>query len=316
MASMRRVLAVVVVPVVLLTACGPGAQPGDDTGGARRVAVLFPGLVDDGSYNQIGYEGLQRAEDEGLQIAFNEEVTQDEQLEAFRSFAQQGFDVVIGYGGEYMDSALRVAADFPDTEFVVINGDQTAENVTSVGPSFEQQGFLAGVLAGSMTRSDQVGYIVALEIPIQSLAEQGFQEGLQRVNPDAEMRKSVTGDFVDAERAREATLALIDEGVDVFWHFLDAADAGMFSAIEDRGAMAIGLNADQSELAPSVTIGSTIGDHGEVLYRAATDESVLDHEVTYLGAPDGIVDIVLSDDVPPSVVEEVEAARGELADEA
>lgn len=316
MVLMRRVVAAAVVPVLFLAACGQEDQAGENDESARRVAVLFPGLVDDGSYNQIGYEGLQRAENEGVEIAFNEEVTQDRQLEAFRSFAQQGFDVVVGYGGEYMESAVRVAADFPDTEFVVINGDKSAENITSVGPSFEQQGVLAGVLAGSMTQSDQVGYIVALEIPIQSLAERGLVEGLERVNPDAQMRKSVTGDFVDTERAREATLALIDEGADVFWHFLDAADAGMFSAIEDGGAMSIGLNSDQSDLAPSVTIGSTIGDHGEVLYRVATDESMLNHEVTYLGVSAGIVDIVLSDDAPESVRDEIEAAKAELADEA
>ena len=105
------------VPVILflivamaLSGCS-GSEEADD--GQKKVAVLFPFLIDDGAWNEEGYKGLLEAEKEGIKIAYTEQVRQAEQIEVFRNYAQEGYDVIIGHGGEYMQAALTVAKNSP-----------------------------------------------------------------------------------------------------------------------------------------------------------------------------------------------------------
>ena len=309
--------ALLVLLALVLAACGqpagsPATSPGgDDLGDGKRVAVLFPGLVDDESWNQAGYEGLQQAESEGVEIAYTENASQDQQVELFRNYAQQGFNVVIGHGGEYMDAALQVAEEFPDVEFVVTNGNQSAENVTSLALSYGDMGYLAGVLAASMTESNHIGVVVGETIPIAEDAVRAYEAGAKRVNPDIQITESVTGDWADVALAREAALAQISDGVDVLWHVLDAADAGVMSAAEDEGVYVIGLYADQSHLAPTGHIGASISDASAVIFAAATEE--LDGEAHKEGVAEGVVTFgAYSDVVPEEVRQAVSEAEEEL----
>lgn len=237
---------VFIVGLVVAACGGAGGASPSPSAAAKKVAVLFPGLVDDQSWNQAGYEGLKKAEAEGVTIAYTEKVTQDQQVEVFRNYAQQGFNVVVGHGGEYMDAALQVAAEFPDVQFVVTNGNKSAANVTSLALSYGDMGYLSGVLACSMTKSNKIGLVVGETIPIANDAIKGWKDGCARVNPQATVNVSVTGDWADVDKAREAALALIADGADVLGHLLDAADAGVFAAAEDKGVWSIGLYGDQS----------------------------------------------------------------------
>ena len=292
--------------MLVLAACGQGGTASASADGAssgassdRSAAALFPGLVDDQSWNQAGYEGLTQAEDEGVEISYTENASQDQQVELFRNYAQQGVDVVIGHGGEYMDSALQVAEEFPDTQFVVTNGDKSAANVTSLALSYGDMGYLAGVLAASMTESGHIGIVVGETIPIAEDAIRAFKAGAARVNPDVEVSESVTGDWADVAKSREAALAQIADGVDVLWHLLDAADAGVMSAAEDEGIYVIGLYADQSALAPTAHIGASLSDASAVVFGAASGETELDGQVHNEGVAQGVVSFGAYADVVP-----------------
>lgn len=288
------------------------AQDGTPAAAGKRVAVLFPGLVDDQSWNQAGFAGLQRAEADGAEIAYTERVNQSQQVEVFRNYAQQGYNVVIGHGGEYMDAALQVAAEYPDLEFVVTNGNTSAANVTSFALSYRDMGVLAGALAGAMTESNNVAVVAGQEIPIALGAVEGFREGVARVNPEAEVNVTFTGSWEDVDRAREAALALISGGADVLWHVLDAADAGVLSAAEDEGVMVIGLYADQSALAPEAHLGAVVADASQLIYAAATQP--LDGQVHDEGIAAGVVGAgAFSDRVPQEVQDQIAAIEAELA---
>jgi basic membrane protein A len=307
--SLRPMVALAAGLALTLAACAAPGTDGDAEG--KRAAVLFPGLVDDQSWNQAGFEGLERAEGEGVEIAYTENASQDQQVELFRSYAQQGFDVVIGHGGEYMDAALQVASEFPDTEFVVTNGNRNADNVTSLALSYGDMGYLAGVLAGLMTETNHIGVVVGETIPIAQDAMRGYEAGARSVNPDVEVSTSVTNDWADVALAREAALAQIASGVDVLWHVLDAADAGVMSAGEDEGVYVIGLYADQSNLAPTMHIGASHSDASLVIYEAATGD--LDGQVHLEGVAEDVVSFgSFSDDVPDDVREAVAAAEEDL----
>lgn len=314
----RGVFAGVIAATLLAAGCTGGAAPTGDSGtsggggGEKKAAALFPGLVDDQSWNQAGFEGLKRAETEsGVQIAYTEKVTQDQQVEVFRNYAQQGYNVVIGHGGEYMDAALQVAGEFSDVQFVVTNGNKSAPNVTSLALSYGDMGYLSGVLACSMTKSNRIGVVVGETIPIANDAVKGWENGCRRVNPDAVVKTSVTGDWADVDKAREAALALIADGADVLGHVLDAADAGVFAAAEDKGVKAIGLYGDQSKLGPTSHIGAAFADASLVVFNAATGE--LDGQVHVEGVKEGVVSFgAFADAVPQEAQDAVKAAEEAL----
>jgi basic membrane protein A len=277
----------------------------------KRVALIMPGLIDDQSWNQAGYEGLKRLEEQGAEIAYTEKVNQSQQVEVFRNYAQQGYDIIIGHGGEYMDAALQVAAEFPDLQFVVTNGNKGAENVTSFTLSYRDMGILAGALAGLMTESNKVAVVAGQEIPVALGAVEGFKEGVARVNPDAEVNVTYTGSWEDVDKAREAALALISDGADVLWHVLDAADAGVLSAADDEGVMAIGLYGDQSALAPDAHIGAIIANASDLVSAAGSQP--LDGQVHDEGIAAGVVSIgAYSDKVPQEVRDQITAIEDEL----
>lgn len=312
-----RMLAGLAGAALVLAACSSGAAPGGTTdsgggGSGKKVAALFPGLVDDQSWNQAGFEGLKRAEtDAGAEIAYTEKVTQDQQVEIFRNYAQQDFNVIIGHGGEYMDAALQVGEEFPDVQFVVTNGNKSAANVTSLALSYGDMGYLSGVLACAMTKSNKVGVVIGETIPIANDAVVGWQNGCKRVNTSAEIKTSVTGDWADVDKAREAALALIADGADVMGHLLDAADAGVFAAAEDEGVWAIGLYGDQSKLGPTSHIGAAFADASLVVFNAATGE--LDGQVHVEGVKEGVVSFdAFSDAVPQEAKDAVKAAEAAL----
>ena len=288
-----------------------GAVAQEEGAAGKRVAVLFPGLVDDQSWNQAGFEGLTRLEEEGAEIAYTERVNQSQQVEVFRNYAQQGYDIVVGHGGEYMDAALQVATEYPDLQFVVTNGNKGADNVTSFTLSYRDMGILAGTLAGLMTESNKLAIVAGQEIPVALGAVEGFQEGVARVNPEAEVNVTYTGSWEDVDKAREAALALISDGADVVWHVLDAADAGVLSAADDEGVMAIGLYGDQSALAPKAHIGAIIADASDLIYAAGSQS--LDGQVHDEGIAAGVVSIGhYSEAVPQEVQDQIAAIEEEL----
>lgn len=306
-----RVVGTALVVALVVAACAGGGSGASPSAATKKVAVLFPGLVDDQSWNQAGYEGLKKAEAEGVTIAYTEKVTQDQQVEVFRNYAQQGYNVVVGHGGEYMDAALQVASEFPDVQFVVTNGNKSAANVTSLALSYGDMGYLSGVLACSMTKSNKIGLVVGETIPIANDAIKGWKDGCARVNPNATVNVSVTGDWADVDKAREAALALVADGADVLGHLLDAADAGVFAAAEDKGVWSIGLYGDQSKLGPKTHIGAAFADAGLVVYKAATEP--LDGQVHMEGVKEGVVSFgAFSDAVPQTVRDAVKAAEEDL----
>ena len=302
---LKIMFAVAVVLAMVLSACTP--KPTEAPVAEKtKVAVVFPGVVDDQSWNQFGFEGLKRAEEEcGIEIAYSEDITPDEQVETFRNYAAEGYDIIIGHGGEYADSITQVAAEYPDIWFGDTNGMPAGDNVSVMVIGYNQMSFLAGVLASEMTESDHVAVVGAMEIPVMAAAYEAFVEGTKYYGKEIEVDEVYTGDWADVTLAREAALALIADGADVLYHHVDAADAGVIAAAEDESVWAIGLYRDSTDLGPKAVIGSAIGFPGEMIYRLAC-EMVPQGEKQWLNVNTG-VDIHMTDLTPPDVQERVRA---------
>lgn len=286
----------------------PAAEaPAAEAPAVRKVAVLFPGVVSDQSWNQFGFEGLKKAEAEcGAEIAYSENVFQDAQLETFRNYAAEGYNIIIGHGGEYAESLQTVAAEYPNIEFGVTNGLISGPNVSSIKISYAQAGYLAGSLACEMTKTNHIAFIGAEEIQIVEDAAREFKRAAQECGKgEVQVDVVMTGSWADVNKAYEASRGLIAGGADVLWHVLDTADAGLVAAAQDAGVYAIGLYRDSSALGPKAVIGSAIASPGSEIYKLACGEALV-HQALYLDVnmEDG-VSIHFTDLTPPEVQQKV-----------
>jgi basic membrane protein A len=302
---------------ILLSACAPTATeaPVEEK---TKVAVAFPGVVSDQSWNEFGYEGLvQAAEDCDVEIAYSEDVFQDEQLETFRNYAAEGYDIIIGHGGEYADAITTVAAEYPDIWFGDTNGIPEGDNISMMIIGYGQMSYLAGVLACEMTETNHLAFLGGESIGVVEHAAEAFRAGAEVCGNPIELDIVYTGSWADVNKAYEASLGLIADGADVLYHVLDTADAGLIAAAEDEGVYAIGLYRDSSDLGPKAVIGSAIGSPGGLIYELACGHIPMG-QMQYLSVHTPIwgVDIHMTDLTPADVQERVKAVYEQmLADE-
>lgn len=258
----------------LFVSCGDhagsgAAKPGD---GTFRVALLSPGPISDNGWNAAAYAGLKRIESElGASVRQVQVKSPSEFEGAFRDFASQGYAIVFGHGFEFCEPALRVGKEFPDTTFVVTSGNVVAKNVSSVRYEIEQPAFLAGMVAARASESGRIGCVGGVEIPPVKSAFEAFERGAHEARTDVRVVTSYVGSWEDVAAAKQAALALIDQGADVLFHDADAAGIGVLNAAEERAVFAIGCNQDQSEVKPSVVIASVVLDVAQSFVNVATD---------------------------------------------
>lgn len=252
----RALLACTALGVAGLAA--PGEPAAQET---FRAAIVMPGNITDQSWNQTGYEGITRAQEElGIEVAYSERVAQPDQLEALTDYARRGYDVVIGHGGEFVDAVQRAAERHPDTLFVVTNGFISGENIASVTFNFPQFGYVIGHIAGRMSEAGKAGYISAQRIQVATDLEEGFRKGFQSIHPDAEVLVAYTNDWDDVARGKEAALNQLDQGVDVIFPLLDNAQIGALQAAQERDAWSFGVWQDVYESWQDTVLQSAVMD--------------------------------------------------------
>jgi basic membrane protein A len=240
-----------------------------------RVGLITPGSVADAAWNSAAYQGLQRIHDSlGVRISHVEARTPAEQSEALRTYAVQGYDLVFANGFEFQDAAERISLEHPKTAFIVTSGRRAHANVAPLIFRLEEASYLAGMVAGGLTRSNVIGFLGGIELPPIEAAYQGWVNGAKAVNPKVQSREIYLNSFDDAAAGREAALALMMAGADMFHHNADAAALGLFQAAKERpGVFVFGANADQSRLAPNRVLGSAVIDLPHAFLLIASEVS-------------------------------------------
>lgn len=313
--NFRVVFALIVTLAMILSACGGAATEAPPEVNAKtKVAVAFPGVISDQSWNQFGYDGLLQAQkDCDLDIAYSEDVFQDQQLEIFRNYAAEGYDIIIGHGGEYADAITAVAAEFPDIWFGDTNGISEGDNVSNMIIGYSQMSYLAGVLACEMTETNRIAFVGGESIPVVEEGAAKFTEGAQTCGKTVDVDVVYTGNWADVNKAYEAGLSLIAGGADVLFHILDTADAGLIAAAQDEGKYAIGLYRDSSDLGQDAVIGSSIGSPGGLIYELACGNVPMGQK-QYLNVqtPEWGVNIDMTDLTPPDVQAKLKAVHDQM----
>jgi basic membrane protein A and related proteins len=287
-----------------------------------RVGLITPGSIADVAWNAGAYQGLQRIHDSlHLAISHVEARTPAEQDEALRAYAVQNYDLVFANGFEFQDPAERVSAQYPKTVFIVISGQRVRGNVAPLIFRLEEASYLAGMIAGGLTKTNILGFIGGIELPPIKAAYQGWVNGARAVNPRIQSREIYLNTFDDPAAGREAALALMRAGADMFHHNADAAALGLFQASkEQNGVYVFGANADQSSLAPDRVLGSAVIDlpHALLLVASEFRSGHFTPRAEAFGLRSGVVRYVpnprLDSLVPKNLSARVQAAADSIAD--
>lgn len=281
MKKMQIVFGILLILAIGLSACQQASEPAASTeeqGSAQKVAMVLPGLKTDEAFNQYTYDGMLRAAKEfGLETAFREEVKQDEQVEVIRQFAQQGYNIIIGQGGQFGEALMTVAKEFPDQEFVfsVATDTGSVPNLTAATVSYSHAGYIAGVMACNTTQSNKVAVIVGEWYDPHKQMLESFEKGAATCGKDVQVSSVATGSWSDVNKAREASLALIADGYDVLFPVLDSAFVGVLTAAQDsKDVWIVGGVVDMAPIAPEVTVGSVVWNWEELGYQEAAGKLV------------------------------------------
>ncbi len=298
----------------------PAEEASQEGGGTLRIAMLTSGPINDEGWNQTAYEGLLALKEQGHEIANTENVAQADQLDLIRSYADQGFDVIIGHGFEYGDALTTAAEEYPDVKFIQIGGIAANDhNLVSYVFKPGEGGYATGILAGLMTKSNKIGGVGAVEIPTIAADFNAYGIAARTVNPAIEdVPVAYTGSWVDIPKAKEAAIALIDSGVDVILADGDNANVGAIEAAKEAGNVyAMGWTRDQSHLAPDLVLTSVEQRIDNILINAVG--AILDGSIEWgnhvVGFADGAQDLApFNDAVPEDVAAEVNAVVQALID--
>lgn len=296
----------------LLVGCG-GASVKSETGETAaqdelKVALCVTGAVNDMGWNQSAYEGLLLVEKElGYEVAYTENVAVADMAATFTDYAANGYDVIIGHGFQFGDPALEVAELYPDTKFICIESNVAAPNVASYVMKCEETGYLNGMLAASMSKTNKLGFIGPVQGDSLVKIMNAFEDGAKSINPSVEVQTAWTGSFTDTALAKESAMAMIENQVDVIGHAANECGTGAINAAAEAGIYAIGDSYDQYGLAPEAILTSAIYNVPELIKIAVTDikEDAFEGVVKSLGMAEGIVELAPYHELESSIPEDV-----------
>ena len=286
-----------------------------------QVALLTPGDINDAGWNQLAYEGLQAIEKEsGARTAHQVTKNTSEHQPALRDFGDQKFDLVLCHGFEYGERVLQVAPKFPDTKFVVVGGNVKQEpNVATLVPKLEEATYLLGMAAGGMTKSNAIGCIGGMKLPVIVSTFLAFEQGAKAANPKVRVLTEYVGNFEDQNKGKEAANSLIAHRCDFIFHNADQAGKGMFDAAKTaKGVLVFGSNRNQNQIAPSLCLASAVIEMPRAFVEVAS--SVRDKKFKpgfiELNIPNGNISVQwnapLRSKVPAALMEKIEAAQAQI----
>lgn len=321
----RTILVSVLILAFLIAGCAqqetkptptPKATPTPTpTPAAKKLKVAFVYV------SPIGDAGWSYAHDQGriwiekhlgVETKYSEAVPEGPDAErVIREYAEQGYDIIFTTSFGYMDSTITVAKDFPNTVFMHCSGYKTAKNVGTYFGRMYQARYLSGLVAGSMTKTNKIGYVAAHPIPEVIRGINAFALGVKKVNPDAKVIVVWTGTWYDPAKEKEAAISLLDQGCDVIAQHQDSPSPQQ--AAEERGAYSIGYNSDMSKFAPKAHLTAPVW-NWSVIYSYVVKnvrQGTWKSEEIWWGIDKGVVDLApfskaVPEDVKKLVLEEKE----------
>ena len=230
----------------------------------------------DKSFNQAAFDGAERFKKEtGIDYREFEVTSPTQREQAIRNMARRGATVVIGIGFAQAAAVEKVAKEFPDTKFALIDGVVDLPNVRSIVFKEHEGSFLVGMAAALASQTGKVGFIGGMDIPLIRNFAAGYAEGARHVNADVEVFQNMTGTTPAAwnnpTKGGELARSQFDRGADVIYAAAGGTGTGVYQAAVDAGKLAIGVDSNQNYLHPGTMLTSMVKRVDVAVHKAWTD---------------------------------------------
>jgi basic membrane protein A len=279
-------------------------------------AVIFDmGGKFDKSFNEAAYNGAERFKQEtGIEYLEFEVTNESQRDQALRRMARRGAGVVVAVGFSFATPLEAIAKEFPDTDFVIIDSVVEQPNVQSVVFKEHEGSFLVGMAAAMASKTGKVGFVGGMDIPLIRNFEHGYRQGVEYVDPDAEVLSKMTGDtpaaWNDPARGAELAQGEFALGADVVYAAAGGTGLGVLQAAADAGKLSIGVDSNQNYLHPGSVLTSMLKRVDVAVYNAFKDamEGDLETGVQNLGLAEDGVGYALDEHNRALITPEMEAA--------
>ena len=287
-----------------------------------KPAVVFDmGGKFDKSFNEGVWNGVKRFMDEtGIEVMEFEVTNETQREQAITRMAQRGASIVLGVGFAQADAIDKVAQEYPDTEFAIIDVywlDQP--NVRQYRFEEHEGSYLAGVAAAMASETGTVGFVGGMDVPLIGKFACGYVQGVKATNPDATVLENMTGTtpsaWNDPAKGAELARSQIDRGADVVYHAAGGTGLGVIRAVAEEGKLAIGVDSDQEAVAPGSVLTSMLKRVDNAAYDSLMDakNGAFTSGVVSLGLEQDGVGLVENDAnselMTPDIREAVEKAK-------
>lgn len=290
-----------------------------------KVAVILPSTINDIAWSQSLYVSLKALQDEvgkdKLDFVYTENMFKvPDAAAAIRDYATNGYELIIAHGAQYGDSLFEIAPDFPEVSFAWgtttnTGADKGIKNVFAYEPRGDEAGYVTGVLAAKLTKAKIIGLVGPVDAGDAKLHVDGFLAGVKATDPAVKVNVSFTGSFGDTALAAEAANTHIKAGADVLTGSSQQV-VGAIGVAKEKGIPWLGVQDDQSPVAPEVVMASAIYDWKELLRSMISkhQSGTLGGEVLSLTYKNGGIRTLYSDKLPKEAVDAAKAAEAGLAD--
>ena len=309
---MKKILAMALVLCMMFAMCATASAADAKI---KVGMVTDVGGVNDKSFNQLAWEGLQALDPDAFEVNYLESKTDADYQTNINTFIDEGYDLIICVGYMLADATREAAMDNPDQKFAIVDDSSCAdlENVACLMFAQEECSYLVGLVAGSVTKSNTVGYVQGMVSDPMNLFGIGYITGVLEACPEATVLQYNANNFGDIAGGNTAAKDMITKGADVIYHAAGGTGNGVMNACDEAGIYGIGVDKDQRvELGLECIITSAmkrVDVACQDISKAVKDDAFKGGVHLYNLANDGVGIAPTTDVVPAEALEMVEAAK-------
>lgn len=265
--KLKKLIALATTTVLsasLLVGCSGNSKEEEKANTDEQITVAMitdVAGVNDQSFNQSAWEGLQRAEKElGVKAKYLESKQDSDYAANIETLVDEGVDLILGVGMKLAPAIEEGAKMYPEQKFVLVDETypEVPSNVKTILFNSQESAYLSGLVAGKMTKTNNIGFIGGMELPVIEAFQYGYMAGAKAVNPKMQIQVQYANSFTDQAKGKAIANQMYSKGADVIFTAGGDVGTGAIEAAKENGKFAIGVDRDQSDLAPENVLTSAI----------------------------------------------------------
>ena len=258
------------ITVLSVVGCSNNGKEDNNSKGMKITMVTSVGGVTDGSFNQSAWEGLQKAQkDLGVDVSYIESKQEADYITNLEQAVDGGNDLILATGFPMSAALLETAKNYPDQQFAIVDvdyGDETPENVVCISFAEAESGYVVGLVAGKMTKTNTVGFVGGMDSVVINRFKDGYEAGVKEANPEAKVLSQYVNSYVDQAKAKSIATQMYNNGADIIFACAGDSGLGALECAKETGKYAIGVDRDQNDIAPDNILTSAMKKVNEGVY--------------------------------------------------